>query len=78
MKNKNFDENYGSAPIIFLDESKRKEWENLPDIIRKNVFSMLHKCCEQMTQKMTIEMLCNVIIDLEKRVKDLENKSYDV
>ena len=34
-------EKYGSAPIVFLDEEKRKEWEGLDPAIKKNVLSIL-------------------------------------
>lgn len=67
------DEKLGSAPLIFLDEQKRKEWENLDPSIRKSVFSMLHSCTEKMEIKICVEMLCNVIIDLDKRIQCLEN-----
>jgi hypothetical protein len=63
---------YGSAPIIFLDEEKRKEWENVDPSIRRNVYSMLHSCADKMEMKICIEMLCNVIIDMDKRIQDLE------
>lgn len=65
-------EKYGSAPLIFLDEEKRKEWEKLDPSIRKGVFSMLHSCADKMEIKILIEMLCNVIIDMDKRIQELE------
>lgn len=68
-------EQYGSAPILFLDESKREEWENLDSSVRKNVFSLLHTVADQMENKICIEMLCNVIIDLDKRIQELEKKN---
>lgn len=66
------DEKYGSAPIIFLDEEKRKEWESLEPSIKRNVYSMLHTCANQMEVKISIEMLCNVIIDMDQRIQILE------
>lgn len=63
---------YGSAPLIFFDEDKRKEWEELDPCIRKNVFRMLHSCADKMEMKVCIEMLCNVIIDMDKRLQELE------
>jgi len=70
-------EKYGSSPIIFLDDEKRKEWEKLDPSIRNNIFSLLHSCADKMEMKICIEMLCNVIIDLDKRIQKLEqvNKS---
>lgn len=66
-------EKYGSAPLIFMDEIKRKEWEELPETVRKNVYSMLHSCTKKMEIKICIEMLCNVIIDMDKRIQELES-----
>jgi len=63
---------YGSAPIIFLDEEKRKEWESIDHSIRKNVFSLLNEYADKMEMKVCIEMLCNVIIDMDKRIQELE------
>jgi hypothetical protein len=67
-------EKYGSAPIIFMDEKKREEWEALDESVKNNVFSMLHTCVEKLEIKHTLEMFCNVIIDMDKRIKELERK----
>lgn len=66
---------YGTAPIIFLDEQKRKEWENLEPSMKREVYSLLHSCADKMETKMMIEMLCNVIIDMDKRIQKLEKES---
>ncbi len=66
---------YSSAPIVFLDEEKRKEWDNLDPAMKNNIFSMLHSCSKQMESKMMIEMLCNIIIDMDKRIQDLERQN---
>ncbi len=63
---------YGSAPIIFLDEEKRKQWENMDPALRSSVFGMLHSCADKMEMKVMIEMLCNVIINMDKRIQELE------
>ncbi len=59
-------------PIIFMNEEKRKEWEELDPSIRKNVYSLLQSCTEKMEMKITIEILCNVIIDMDERIQKLE------
>ncbi len=69
------DNKYGSAPIIFLDEEKRKEWENLEPSTRREAYSLLHSCADKMESKMMIEMLCNIIIDMDKRIQYLEMKN---
>jgi len=42
--------------------------------MRKEVYSLLHSCTDKMQTKTMIEMLCNVIIDMNKRIQDLERK----
>ena len=68
---------FGSAPIVFFDEEKRKEWEELDPSTRKNVYSLLHSCVDQMQTKVCLEMLCNVIIDMDKRIQELEKESNE-
>ncbi len=63
---------YGSAPIIFLDEEKRKEWEHMDPALKSSVFGMLHSCADKMQTKVMIEMLCNIIIDMDKHIQELE------
>jgi hypothetical protein len=65
---------YASAPIVFIDEEKRKEWEAMDPSIRREVYSLLHSCSKQMEHKIMIEMLCNIIIDMDNRIQDLERK----
>jgi hypothetical protein len=67
----------GSAPIIFTDEKKRKEWEDLSPGIKKSVMSRLHSMADQMETKLSIEMLCNIIVDMDKRIRDLEEKNHN-
>lgn len=66
------DDRYGLAPIIFLDEEKRKEWEQMEPSMKREVYSLLHSCADKMETKVMIEMLCNVIIDMDKRIQGLE------
>lgn len=63
---------YASAPIIFLDEEKRKEWENIDTSIKREIYSFLHSCADKMQTETMIEMLCNIIIDMDKRIQELE------
>ncbi len=69
------DNKYGSAPLIFFDDEKRKEWENLDPAIRNNIFSLLHSAADKMETKLCLQILCNVIIDMDKRIQDLEKKN---
>jgi len=34
---------FGSPPIVFLDDEKRKEWEALDPAVREASYKMLHK-----------------------------------
>ncbi len=71
-------EKYSLAPIVFLDDEKRKEWDEMDPELKKRVFSVLHTCMKEMELKIVIEMLCNIIIDMNERIKLLEenNKRY--
>ena len=64
----------GSAPLVFLDEEKRKEWEKLDSSMKNSIFSMLHECAEKMQTNLFLEMICNILVDMDKRIRDLENK----
>lgn len=66
-----------SASLVFLDEEKRKEWERLDPSIKNNIFAMLHTASKKMEIGLCIEMLCNVIIDMDKRLKKLERNSIE-
>jgi len=69
---------YGSAPIeeydklIFLNEEKEKEWEELDDSTKKFCLDHLKETCSKMQNKLAIELLCHVINDLSERIKKLE------
>ena len=65
---------YGSAPIVFLDEEKRKEWESLPEAVRRDATKIMHRAMERMTLESSLEMLANVIIDMSERIDELEEK----
>ena len=65
-------EKYGSAPIVFLDEEKRKKWEELPEGIKKSIKSHLHEITKRANTEMSIEILCNLYGDLSERLDKLE------
>jgi len=65
---------FGCSPIVFLDEEKRKEWEEMDPEVKKTIMSMLHGATKKLTTDLSIELLCNVIIDMNERIEKLENK----
>lgn len=68
---------YSYAPIIMIDDVKRKEWEALPQDARKSAMRIILARNEEFTVKNAIDVLANVIIDLEKRILELEKKDTD-
>jgi hypothetical protein len=60
--------------MVFLDEEKRKEWEEMPESEKAWLMDNLKSTAQKMENKIAIEMLCNVVADLYNRVKELENK----
>lgn len=79
---KSENEKYRSAPrIVFCNEEKRKEWEekrkeweDLPPGLKKSVISNLRSMMDNTETKLSIDVLCNIIIDMDKRISDLEEK----
>ncbi len=69
---------YANAPVydslIFFDEQKKKEWEDMPEGQKSFVMNNLNECCSKMENKLAIEMLCHVINDLSERIKKLEKQ----
>lgn len=77
---------FGSAPIdpynhverlgelIFMNEDKRNEWENLAPEVKKSCLSNLNYFAKKMENTIAIEMLCNVIGDMDMRIKALEDR----
>lgn len=52
------------SPMIFCDEKRKEEWENIDPNLKTLI--------ETMEAKMAIEMLCDIISDLILRVEKLE------
>ncbi len=82
MEQKNADSLLGLAPIyskfIITNEETRKEWENLDAATKKFIESTLNATCEEIGIKHSIELLCNLYIDLQERIETLEkNKSLN-
>lgn len=65
---------YGSAPIIFMDEEKRKEWKEMKPEHREFIKKHLHQMYQESTMKVSIELLCLVYNDLSERLDKLEKE----
>jgi len=63
------------SKFVFTDESKRKEWEDLDADVKKSIISTLNKTCDEMEAKYSIQLLCNLYIDLQERIENLEKGS---
>jgi len=68
---------FGNAPIyeslIFLDNEKKKDWDEMPKANKSFIVNNLRSFCDEIESKLAIEILCNVINDLISRVKNLED-----
>jgi len=62
--------------LIIMDDHKRKEWEDMDPALRKNVMNNLKHFTEEMEASISIQLLSNVIVDLNNRICDLENKIF--
>jgi hypothetical protein len=67
-----FEKNNSAPVMIFTDEEKRKAWERLDPVIKKGVMANLNRTCRRPTNEMSIDTLCNVVIDLAERIELLE------
>jgi len=67
---------FGSAPVqdklIFMNEEKEKEWEELDPSIKKTCLAHLKETCSMMEHKAAIQLLCHVINEMGERIKRLE------
>lgn len=61
--------------LVFMDEEKEKEWNQLPDSEKSFVMEHLKEVTSRMESKVSIELLCHVINELLERVKKLEEKN---
>lgn len=62
--------------LIIMDEDKRKEWEDMDPALRKRVMNHLKQFTDEMEASISIQLLSNVIVDLNNRICDLENKIF--
>jgi len=58
--------------LIFTDESKRKEWEELDPAVKNYVLYNLQQSCSKMENELSIQLLANVLQDLILRIEKLE------
>lgn len=59
------------------DEEKRKEWEEMDPQVKEFCKKNVHRCCQEATMKVSIELLCHLYNDLSERVDKLEKKDND-
>lgn len=67
-------EKYGSAPIFFSDREKQRQFDELEQDAKNLVFNNLKEISKNMSNELSIEMLCHVCNDLSKRIDRLEAK----
>lgn len=65
-------EKYGSAPIFFSDREKQRQFDELEQEAKNLVFNNLKEISKNMSNELSIEMLCLVCNDLSKRIEKLE------
>lgn len=58
--------------MVFVDEKKKKEWDELDSSVKKSVVAHLRETTKCMEQSLAIDFLCLVIQDLIKRIEKLE------
>jgi len=58
--------------IVFTDEAKEKEWDDLDPKIKKQVMFHLKETTEEMEIRMALDVICHVINDLAKKIENLE------
>lgn len=69
------DDQFGSASkLVFMSREKEKEWNDLEDSTKKAVLANLHDTADRMSTNISIQMLCGYIQDMDKRIRDLEDK----
>lgn len=65
---------YGKCPIIFIDEEKQKEWDEMPESVKNAARSHLFNTMKSLTQDAQIELLCHLYNDLSKRLENVEKR----
>jgi len=60
--------------IVFMDKEKEEEWKNMEPSLKKFVLDNLKETANNLELRLCIDLLCNVIVDLNNRIFELENK----
>lgn len=60
--------------IVFTDEAKEKEWEELDPAVKKHVMFNLKATTDEMEIRMALDVICHVINDLARKIEKLEKK----
>ena len=58
--------------LIFSNDEKRKEWENMDPQLKRSVTSMLKEYSKHMTLELTVDTLVQIISDMNIRIEKLE------
>jgi hypothetical protein len=66
---------YGYEKLIFTSRQKEKEWEDLEPVVKNQAMQHLKEYANEMSLKVSVEMLCHVINDLHERINKLEEKN---
>jgi len=70
---------FGSSPInyrkmVFMDKDKEEEWDTLDPSMKSFLISHLNETCDKLEIKQALDLICLVIVDLQKRLDKLEEK----
>ena len=60
--------------IVFTDEAKEKEWEELDPAVKREVMFNLKATTDEMEIRMALDVICHVINDLARKIEKLEKK----
>ncbi len=74
MKFKEGNSPYMYDALIFMDESKRKKWEDQSPNVKEFIADHLTDYIKNTETSITLDILANVINDLNVRIKKLENE----
>lgn len=68
---------FGSAPLdslVEMSEEKRKEWEELDPKYKETLRNNIIVVSNEFSNRLSIEILCHLYEELDKRIKVLENE----
>jgi len=68
------DEKWGTCPIVFVDETKKKEWEAMDESVKKACLQRIHETTKRIGVEASIELLCHVYNDLSARIDKIEQE----